>query len=162
MKRFEGKVAIITGAGSGIGLRIAHSFAAEGAKVVVADINKASGEHSIEEIAAAGGEAISVPTDVSDEVQVEAMIETVLNKLGQIDILVNNAGITVHKLLVDLEREAWDRQLDVQLTGPFLATKHVGRHMITRCAGGKIVNISSVASVMGRIKCGPHSVSKGG
>ena len=161
MRRFEEKVAIVTGAGSGIGLRIAHDFAADGAKVVVADINEASGERAVEEIMAAGGEAVSVPTDVSDEAQVEAMVETVLSILGGIDILVNNAGITIHKLLVDLERDAWDRQLDVQLTGPFLTTKHVGRHMIAG-GGGKIVNISSVASVMGRIKCGPHSVSKGG
>ena len=162
MKRFEGKVAIVTGAGSGIGLRIAHDFAAEGAKVVVADINEVSGERAVEEIIAAGGEAISVPTDVSNEAQVEAMVETIISKLGRIDILVNNAGVTIHKLLVDLEREAWDHQLDVQLTGPFLTTKHIGRHMIARGGGGKMVNISSVASVMGRIKCGPHSVSKGG
>jgi NAD(P)-dependent dehydrogenase (short-subunit alcohol dehydrogenase family) len=90
----------------------------------------------------------------------------VVNRFGRIDILVNNAGVVVHKLLVDLEMEAWQRQLDVQLTGPFLTTKHVGRHMMARSAlgqrGGKIVNISSISAVMGRVKGGPHCAAKGG
>ena len=162
MKRFEGKVVIVTGAGNGIGLAIAHAFASEGAYVVVADINESAGDRAIEEISVTGGKAISVPLDVSDETQVKTMVDTVIEKLGSIDILVNNAGITVHKLLVELEREAWDRQLGVQLTGPFLATKHIGRQMIDQGRGGKIVNISSVASVMGRIKLGAYCVAKGG
>jgi NAD(P)-dependent dehydrogenase (short-subunit alcohol dehydrogenase family) len=162
MLRFADQVAIVTGAGNGIGLALAHAFAAEGATVVVADINAASGQRAVEEISAAGGKAISIPTDVSDEAQVEAMVEATVDRLGQIDILVNNAGIVVHKMLVDLEREAWDRQLDVQLTGPFLTTKHVGKHMIARGGGGKIVNISSVSAVMGRVKGGPHCAAKGG
>jgi 3-oxoacyl-[acyl-carrier protein] reductase len=162
MLRFEDKVAVVTGAGNGIGLALAHAFAAEGAKVVVAEITPTSGQRAVEEIAAAGGHAISIPTDVSDEAQVEAMVEAAVAQLGHIDILVNCAGIVVHKKLVDLERESWDRQLDVQLTGPFLTTKHVGRHMIARGGGGKMVNISSVSAVMGRVKGGPHCAAKGG
>ena len=162
MKNFDGKVVIVTGAGNGIGLSIAHAYAAEGAYVVVADINEAAGDRAVEEVIAAGGKAISVPTDVSDEARVDSMVEKIIDKLGRIDILVNNAGITVHKLLVDLERETWDRQLGVQLTGPFLTTKHVSRHMIDRGGGGKIVNISSVASMMGRVKLGAYCVAKGG
>jgi NAD(P)-dependent dehydrogenase (short-subunit alcohol dehydrogenase family) len=162
MKRFEDKVSIVTGAGNGIGLAMAHAFAAEGARVVVADISELSGERAVTEIAKAGGQAISVPTDVADECQVEAMVEAVLEQLGRIDILVNNAGIVVHKLLVDLDRSEWDRQLAVQLTGPFLTSKYVARHMIERGGGGKIVNISSVSAVMGRIKGGPHCAAKAG
>ena len=160
--RFNDRVAVVTGAGNGIGLGIAHAFAAEGARVVVADINAESGQLAVAEIEAAGGRAISVPTDVSDEDQIAAMVQAVLDQLGRIDILVNNAGVVVHKLLVDLDRREWDRQLDVQLTGPFLAIKHVGRHMIARSGGGKIVNISSVSALMGRVKGGPHCAAKGG
>ena len=162
MLRFEDKVVIVTGAGNGIGLGIAHAFAAEGAQVVVADINEASGEQAVAEITSAGGQAIPVPTDVADEARVQTMVETVLAQLGRIDVLVNNAGIVVHKLLTDLDRQAWDRQLAVQLTGPFLTTKHVGRHMMERGGGGAIVNISSVSALMGRIKGGPHCAAKGG
>lgn len=161
MSRFEGQVAIVTGAGNGIGLSIAHAYAAEGAHVVIADISESSGEKAVREIETAGGKAISVPTDVSDESQVEAMVRTVLDQLGRIDILVNNAGVVVHKSLVDLERAEWDRQLDVQLAGPFLTIKHVGRHMMER-GRGNVVNISSVSALMGRIKGGPHCAAKGG
>lgn len=164
--RFRDKVAVVTGAGNGIGLGIAHAFAAEGAQVVVADINAAAGAHAAAEIEARGGQALAVPADVSDEGQVAAMTATVVEELGRIDILVNNAGVVVHKLLTDLELEDWQRQLDVQLTGPFLTIKHVGRHMMDRAAqgrgGGRIVNISSVSAVMGRVKGGPHCAAKGG
>lgn len=162
MKRFEGKVIVVTGAGSGIGLAVARAFAAEGGQVIIAEINEASGKRAVKEIAAVHGKATLIPTDVADEAQVQAMVESTLTQLGRIDILVNNAGVEVKKLLVDLEREAWDRLLAVQLTGPFLMIKHVGRHMIDRGGGGKIVNISSVAGVMGRIKGGPHCAAKGG
>ena len=159
---FEGKVAIVTGAGSGIGWSIARLFAVEGARVVIADISRVAGIRASEKIAKSGGEAISVPTDVADEAQVQALTESTLDHFGRIDILVNNAGIVVHKHLIDLDRKVWDRQMAVQLTGPFLVSKHVARHMIAENHQGKIVNISSVSAVMGRIKGGAHCVSKAG
>jgi NAD(P)-dependent dehydrogenase (short-subunit alcohol dehydrogenase family) len=160
--RFDRKVAVITGAGNGIGLEIAHAFAAEGAQVVIADINVDAATRAAAEIEEAGGQAVAVPTDVADEDQVSALVDTVVAELGRIDILVNNAGVVVHGLLVDMDLQAWQRQLDVQLTGPFLTTKHVGRHMMERTGGGKIVNISSVSALMGRVKGGPHCAAKGG
>jgi len=165
--RFTDRVAVVTGAGNGIGLAIAHAFAAEGACAVIADINAESGARAVGEIQSLGGKALSVSTDVADEAQVEHMVQETVDRLGRIDILINNAGVVVHKSLVDLDLPSWQRQLDVQLTGPFLTTKHVGRHMIARHdvtgdGGGRIVNISSVSALMGRVKGGAHCASKGG
>ncbi|GAC1535019.1 MAG: 3-oxoacyl-ACP reductase FabG [Herpetosiphon sp.] len=160
--RFADKVAIVTGAGNGIGLAIAHAFAAEGAAVVVAEINTPSRERSVAALRESGAHVIGVAVDVADEQQVEAMVKATVSEFGSIDILVNNAGVVAHRLLIDMDRETWDRQLAVQLTGPFLAAKHVARHMIAHGVAGKIVNISSVAALMGRVKGGPHCASKAG
>jgi 3-oxoacyl-[acyl-carrier protein] reductase len=162
MQRFAGKVAIVTGAGNGIGRTIAESFAAEGAAVVIAEINQAAGEAAAHAIIAAGGRAAAIGVDVADEVQVAAMVNQALETFGQVDILVNNAGVVAHKLLIEMERAVWDRQLAVQLTGPLLTAQHVARHLIARGAPGRIVNISSVAALMGRVKGGAHCVSKAG
>ncbi len=161
-RRFDGKVVIVTGAGNGIGLCIAQTFAEDGASVVVAEVEPSAGKRAVQMITDAGGSASFVLVDVSDEEQVETMVATAVKRYGRVDILVNNAGIVVHKLLIELEREEWDRQLAVQATGPFLTAKHVARHMIARGGPGKIVNIASVAGLMGRIRCGPHCVAKAG
>lgn len=160
--RFENKVALVTGAGNGIGQEIARQFAAEGATVVIAEINQAAGEHAAAAIRANGQKALAIATDVADEAQVAALVGQALEHYDRIDILVNNAGVVAHKLLIEMEREVWDRQLAVQLTAPFLLAKHVALGMIERGDGGRIINISSVAALMGRVKGGAHSASKAG
>jgi 3-oxoacyl-[acyl-carrier protein] reductase len=157
--RFTDKVAIVTGAGNGIGLAIARALVAEGARVVIADINAAAGERAAAEL---GDAALAVPTDVADEAQIVRMVEAAIARFGRVDILVNNAGVVAHKLLIEMDRQTWDRQIDVQLTGPFLASKHVARHMIDHGIHGRIVNISSVSALMGRVKGGAHCASKAG
>lgn len=159
---FKDKVVIITGAGNGIGLGIARDFAGEGAKVVIAEINASAGKRAEEALKKEGGEALFIQVDISKEKQVQDLVEAVLQAWGKIDILVNNAGVVVHKALVDTTMEEWNRQLDVQLTGTFLMSKYVAKPLIERGEGGKIVNISSVSAVMGRVKGGSHCVSKAG
>jgi NAD(P)-dependent dehydrogenase (short-subunit alcohol dehydrogenase family) len=159
---FEDKVVIITGAGNGIGLGIAKDFAKLGASVVIAEINSSAGKRAEKSIRKQGGKALFIQTDISKEEQVKDLIRSVLQSWGKIDVLVNNAGVVVHKSLIDTTMEEWNRQLDVQLTGTFLMSKHVAKHMIERGEGGKIVNISSVSAVMGRVKGGSHCVSKAG
>ena len=158
-QRFSGKVAVVTGAGNGIGLAIAKAFALEGASVVIADINRDAGEAAA---AAIGSPACAIALDVADEVAVEALVEASVARFGRIDILVNNAGLVLHRSIVDMPRSDWDRQLAVQVTGPFLLSKHVARHMIARGGGGKIVNITSLAGMVGREQAVAHCVSKGG
>ncbi len=147
MGRLEGKVAIITGAGQGIGRAYALRFAEEGAKVAVADINDSNAEQVAKELEAAGSEAITVKVDVADEASTQAMAKATLDRWGRIDILMNNAGI-----FFDLEQqnnslEYLKRVLDVNMIGPWLCARAVVPTM--RAQGkGKIINQSSGAAWM--------------
>jgi len=159
--RLENKVTIVTGAGKGIGWGIATVFSKEGAKVVVVDWDEEAGKKTAEEIRQAGGDALFVNCDVSNEEQVKAMVQATLDKYGRIDVLVNNAGIGVYKPLLEATSEDWDRCLAVNLKGVFLCSKYTIPHM-QAVGKGAIVNISSVhahATVNG---VAPYAASKGG
>jgi len=139
-----GKVAIVTGAGSGIGAAIATRLAAEGAKVVVSDINFSAAEAHAAALRGSGGTALPVKANVTDETDVNAMIETSVAEFGGVDILVNNAGLARDMRITKMAIEDWDIVLDVILKGAFLCTRAVVPHMTER-KWGRIVNISSRA-----------------
>ncbi|GAB3377626.1 Rossmann-fold NAD(P)-binding domain-containing protein [Azotobacter armeniacus] len=129
MSRFEDKVAIVTGAASGIGKEIAHAFAREGAKVVIADLKKDAAEAAAAEIVAAGGTAMGVAMDVSDETAVNASVDAAHGAYGRIDFLVNNAGIQIVQPVDSFPFAEWKKMRAVHLDGAFLTTKACLRHM---------------------------------
>jgi NAD(P)-dependent dehydrogenase (short-subunit alcohol dehydrogenase family) len=156
---YDGKVAIVTGAGRGLGRDYAQSFAGEGARVVVADINADDAQHAAAELERDGAEAVAVTVDVSDEASVLAMADAVRERFGRADILVNNAGIwgdlERHKLL-EIPTAYWDTVLGVNLRGPLLCTRAVAPLMRKR-GWGRVVNISSMGAYM---VSGVYGVSK--
>ena len=161
--RFENKVAVVTGAGYGIGEAIAMSLAREGASLVLA----ARSREKLESVASAIGEmgrrAEVVVTDVSDEVAVKKMIQRAVEVFGRIDILVNNAGIAgPTKPVTEIKGEEWRETLDVNLTGAFYCAKHAAHQMIEAGAGGAMVNIASVAGRIGYAMRTPYAASKWG
>ncbi|HET7215881.1 MAG TPA: SDR family oxidoreductase [Terriglobia bacterium] len=157
----EGKVALITGAGSGIGAGIAERFSEAGASVVIFDVN---GESAVEmssrldQIRAA--RSLAVQGDVSKEAEVKAAVEKAVAKFGTVDILVNNAGIDVSGLAPEMSSSEWDRVLNVNLKGAFLFSKYVIPHM--RGRGGAIVNISSVHAFVSNEGYAAYDASKAG
>lgn len=144
LTEFEGKVALITGAGRGIGRTIAEAFGRAGARVAVNDLSPDSCQLTVEAIRQAGGVADAFHADVSKKMQIQSMIELVRQSLGEIAVLVNNAGVEPHASLLELDEWDWDRTLAVNLKGPFLLTQSVGRVMAD-AGGGCIVNIGSIA-----------------
>ncbi len=159
--KLAGKVAIVTGAGQGIGEGIARVLAREGAKVVVADINEVNARAVAESLTAAGFQAAPVRVDVSNEASVQQMVEFTISKFGVPDILVNNAGVGVYTSILDTSLEDWNRCLSVDLTGVFLCSKYVVPHMQAH-GGGSIVNIASVHSYQNVPATAPYAAAKGG
>ncbi|HRQ46471.1 MAG TPA: 3-oxoacyl-ACP reductase FabG [Rhodocyclaceae bacterium] len=155
------RIAIVTGAGQGLGASIAAAYAREGAKVAVIDLGPEAAERVAEEIVAQGGEAIAVACDVSDREQVEAMAARVNETWGRIDILVNNAGITRTAMLHKMTREQWDQVLGVHLTGSFNCLQAVVGGMIER-GYGRIIYVTSAAGVLGTIGQINYSAAKAG
>lgn len=153
----EGKVAIITGAASGIGCATAILFAKEGAKVAVADINDAGGMETVRLILEEGKEAIFVHTDVSKASDVENMVQKIMDSFGRIDILVNNAGLVLVKPLSETTEEDFDRVI-ANFKSVFLCAKHALPHMKR---GGSIVNVASISGHVGEINHAVYGGTKG-
>ncbi|MFB7507700.1 SDR family NAD(P)-dependent oxidoreductase, partial [Streptomyces broussonetiae] len=142
MSTTEQRVAVVTGAARGIGAATAVRLAAEGRAVAVIDLDEAACKDTVEKITAAGGKAIAVGADVSDEAQVEAAVARIVAELGAPTILVNNAGVLRDNLLFKMSVSDWDTVMNVHLRGSFLMTKAVQQHMV-EAGFGRVVNLSS-------------------
>jgi NAD(P)-dependent dehydrogenase (short-subunit alcohol dehydrogenase family) len=158
--RLEGKVALITGAGSGIGRETAILFAREGAQVVVADINEEAGKETVLEIEHSHGDALFIKVDVTDEQNVNQMINKIQESYQTIDILFNNAGISGVGQLHNIELETWKRVFDVNVSGVFLVSKAILPVMM-RNNGGSIINMSSCIAEIGLADRASYAASKG-
>lgn len=161
MNRLQNKIAIVTGAGTGIGRATALALAAEGAAVLVADRDPINGQQVAAEITARGGQARFQPVDVSRTAEVQQMVVAAVERWGGLDILINNAGIGIPGSVVDISEEDWNRVLDVNLTGPWRGMKFAIPEMLTR-GGGSIVSISSVQALVGLKSWSGYAASKGG
>ncbi|MEZ4866988.1 MAG: SDR family NAD(P)-dependent oxidoreductase [Caldilineaceae bacterium] len=149
MQRFLNEVAIVTGAGNGIGKAAAQRLASEGARVAVADLDQTAAQQTAQAIAAAGGEAMAVTVDVTARPSVEDMVAAVLERYGQVDVLCNVAGIAVGEPFLQVTDENWRRTLDVNLTGVFLCSQVVARQMVEQGIAGRIVHMASTNGLVG-------------
>lgn len=162
--RLANKVALITGAASGMGRVAAEIFAREGASVVITDIASEAGEETAQRIRSAGGQAIFIRANVASEAEVEQMIAAAINTFGRIDVLYNNAGIMPDDdgSVVDLSESTWNRIMDVNLKSTLLCSKYTLPHMV-RAGRGSIINIASFVAFMGcTVPQDAYTASKGG
>jgi NAD(P)-dependent dehydrogenase (short-subunit alcohol dehydrogenase family) len=159
--RLQNKVAVVTGAASGIGKAIALAFAREGACVVVSDINVDGGEETGALIKKNNGNALFVEADVAESDAVRNLVQTTVDHFRAVDIMVNNAGIELVQRLADTDEQTWDRLIAINLKGVFLGTKFAVPKMLAN-GGGIIINMASVAGIMGAGGLGAYNASKGG
>ncbi|MEH2260679.1 SDR family oxidoreductase [Nostoc sp.] len=159
--QFDGKVALVTGASSGIGRATAIAFARVGAKVVAASRRIAEGEETVRCIQEAGGEAIFVKTDVSRAAEVEALVNKTVDTYGRLDCACNNAGRAIFKPLIEMPEEEWNQMFDVNLKGMWFCLKYEISTMLKQ-EGGAIVNVASVGGVIGAAGTAAYSATKGG
>ena len=160
-QRLAGKVAIITGAASGIGKAGAILFAREGARITVADVDEPGGNAVVREIGSHGGKAIFVRTDVTKAADAKRMVDATISAFGRIDILYNNAGIVRLGSVEELSEEDWDLVMDVNLKSVYLCSKYAIPY-IKQAGGGSVINAGSTVSFVGSPKSAPYCASKGG
>lgn len=158
----DGKVALVTGAGPNIGQQIARTLAEAGARVACNDVQADQAEACAAAIREAGREALAVPADITDEAQVQRMLDRVVEAYGGVDVLVNNAGVTVPKGLLETSLEEWNFVTSVILAGTFLVSRAVAQQMIKQGRGGSIVNIASTSGHRGRAGALAYCTAKGG
>lgn len=162
MQRFVNEVAIVTGAGNGIGKATALRLASEGASVAVGDLDLAAAQATVETITTSGGQAMAVAVDVTARASVEAMVETVVARYGQVDVLCNIAGIAVGEPFLEVTDKNWQRTLDVNLTGVFLCSQVVARQMVAKNIAGRIVHMASTNGLVGEANLSHYNASKFG
>ncbi len=168
MGNLDGKVAIVTGAGRGIGQQIAKKLAEAGAKVAVVDLQADWCRETVDLVEAAGSTALALGCNVAESAEVDACVKRVIEVFGTVDILVNNAGITKDGLLMRMSDADWDAVLNVNLKGTFLFTRAVARPMMKNKdadgtqLGGVIINLASVVGIMGNAGQANYTASKGG
>ncbi len=157
-----GKVAVVTGAGTGIGAGISESLVGAGAAVVVAYHSNAEGAEQLAERLRKGGRVLTHQCDVCVRVEVEKLFDARLAEFGRVDILVNNSGITDPRPLLEMTPEEWDRTLDINLRGAFFCTQRAAREMVRQGSGGRVINLSSVHGFGASPKHSHYEASKGG
>ena len=163
MGKLDNRVALITGAASGIGKAIAMKFAREGANIAIVDIAKQPAEELEEELRKNGCKTLSILCDVTDELQVEQAVKQAVKELGGLHILVNNAGVGPLKPLDEITLDDWNRVLGINLTGPFLFTKISFPYIKEAGSNGRVINMGSMAGQIGGIAVGLHyTATKGG
>jgi len=162
-RELEGKVALVTGGTSGIGRDAAVLFAKTGAKVVVAGRRDVEGKETVELVRAGGGDGLFVQADVSKASDVETLVKKTVEKFGRLDVAFNNAGIEgVWVPIISQSEEDWDRTIDINLKGVWLCLKYEIRQMLKQGGGGAIVNMSSIAGLMGSAGAATYCASKHG